>query len=181
MCRPTFPFSSTRASFFCQEQKCDTFLLVVISYFPIPCFPPHYPPPLMATVCDLVKSCVILLLKTHDSVMITTPPYASCLVLIVNVSHCDVQWYLFFRIRYYTLRLAKSDVFTPKLWEAKWIVDEVSCNFQCCNDVIWAKNDHKLREWLKEASIHLKIPIILKSHLATSFGNVRLQERKITT
>jgi len=28
------------------------------------------------------------------------------------------------RIRYYTLRLAKSDVFTPKLWEAKWIVDE---------------------------------------------------------
>ena len=135
----------------------------------------------MATVCDLVKSCVLLLLKIHDSVMITTPPYASCLVLIVNVSHCDVQWYLFFRIRYYTLRLAKSDVFTPKLWEAKWIVDEVSCNFQCCNDVIWAKNDHKLREWLKEASIHLKIPIILKSHLATSFGNVRLQERKITT
>ena len=72
-------------------------------------------------------------------------------------------------------------MFTPKLWEAKWIVDEVSCNFQCFNDVIWAKNDHKLREWLKEASIHLKIPIILKSHLATSFGNVRLQERKITT
>ena len=33
----------------------------------------------------------------------------------------------FFRIRYYTLRLAKSDVFTPKLWEAKWIVDEVTC------------------------------------------------------
>jgi len=28
------------------------------------------------------------------------------------------------RIRYYTLRLAKSDVFTPKLWEYKWIVDE---------------------------------------------------------
>jgi len=28
------------------------------------------------------------------------------------------------RIRYYTLRLVKSDVFTPKLWEAKWIVDE---------------------------------------------------------
>lgn len=28
------------------------------------------------------------------------------------------------RIRYYTLRLAKSDVFTPKLWEAKWLVDE---------------------------------------------------------
>ena len=30
------------------------------------------------------------------------------------------------RIRYYTLRLAKSDVFTPKLWEAKWLVDEVT-------------------------------------------------------
>ena len=29
-----------------------------------------------------------------------------------------------FRIRYYTLRLAKSDVFTPKLWEYKWIVDQ---------------------------------------------------------
>lgn len=28
------------------------------------------------------------------------------------------------RIRYYTLRLAKSDVFTPKLWEYKWIVDQ---------------------------------------------------------
>jgi len=28
------------------------------------------------------------------------------------------------RIRYYTLRLAKSDVFTPKLWEAKWVVDQ---------------------------------------------------------
>merc|ERR550519_2332692 len=28
------------------------------------------------------------------------------------------------RIRYYTLRLAKSDVFTPKLWEAKWLVDQ---------------------------------------------------------
>merc|ERR1719228_2055000 len=28
------------------------------------------------------------------------------------------------RIRYYTLRLAKSDVFTPKLWENKWIVDQ---------------------------------------------------------
>ena len=77
--------------FFAKEQKCDTFLLVLISFFPIPCFPPHYPPPLMATVCDLVKSCVLLLLKIHDSVMITTPPYASCLVLIVNVSHCDVQ------------------------------------------------------------------------------------------
>ena len=83
-----------------------------------------------------------------------------------------------FRIRYYTLRLAKSDVFTPKLWEAKWIVDEVSCNFQCFND---AKNDHKSREVLKEASIHFKMHIILKLHLATSFGNVRLLERKITT
>eukprot|EP00092_Neocalanus_flemingeri_P012702 GFUD01013688.1.p2 GENE.GFUD01013688.1~~GFUD01013688.1.p2 ORF type:complete len:103 (-),score=34.82 GFUD01013688.1:901-1209(-) len=28
------------------------------------------------------------------------------------------------RIRFYTLRLAKSDVFTPKLWEYKWIVDQ---------------------------------------------------------
>jgi len=28
------------------------------------------------------------------------------------------------RIRYFTLRLAKSDVFTPKLWEAKWVVDQ---------------------------------------------------------
>ena len=69
-------------------------------------------------------------------------------------------------------------MFTPKLWEAKWIVDEVSCNFQCFND---AKNDHKSREGLKEASIHFKMQIILKSHLASSFGNVRLLERKITT
>lgn len=28
------------------------------------------------------------------------------------------------RISFYSLRLAKSDVFTPKLWEYKWIVDE---------------------------------------------------------
>ena len=28
------------------------------------------------------------------------------------------------RISFYSLRLAKSDVFTPRLWEYKWIVDE---------------------------------------------------------
>jgi hypothetical protein len=34
-----------------------------------------------------------------------------------------------FRIRYFTLRLAKSDVFTPRLWEAKWLVDEVRLKY----------------------------------------------------
>ena len=28
------------------------------------------------------------------------------------------------RISFYSLRLAKSDVFTPRLWEYKWIVDD---------------------------------------------------------
>ena len=28
------------------------------------------------------------------------------------------------RISFYTLRLAKSDVFTPRLWEYKWVVDQ---------------------------------------------------------
>lgn len=28
------------------------------------------------------------------------------------------------RISFYSLRLAKSDVFTPRLWEYKWIVDQ---------------------------------------------------------
>ena len=109
--------------FFCKEQKCDTFLLVLISYFPIPCFPPHYPPPLMATVCDLVKSCVLLLLTIHHSVKLS-----SIFWIILNFPRPYLN--MFFRIRYYTLRLAKSDVFTPKLWEAKWIVDEVSCNLK---------------------------------------------------
>ena len=27
------------------------------------------------------------------------------------------------RISFYSLRLAKSDVFTPRLWEYKWVVD----------------------------------------------------------
>merc|ERR1712020_644538 len=28
------------------------------------------------------------------------------------------------RISFYSLRLAKSDVFTPRLWEYKWVVDQ---------------------------------------------------------
>ena len=28
------------------------------------------------------------------------------------------------RISFYSLRLAKSDVFTPRLWEYQWVVDE---------------------------------------------------------
>ena len=128
LCRPTFPFSP--AALFLQGAEVRHISARADLLFSDPLLSTALSSSLMATVCDLVKSCVLLLLKIHDSVMITTPPYASCLVLIVNVSHCDVQWYLFFRIRYYTLRLAKSDVFTPKLWEAKWIVDEVSCNLK---------------------------------------------------
>ena len=59
--------------------------------------------------------------------------FRSCLSLNrVILCQCHPQiglkvYEVYFRIRYYTLRLAKSDVFTPKLWEAKWIVDEVTC------------------------------------------------------
>ena len=53
------------------------------------------------------------------------------------------------RIRYYTLRLAKSDVFTPKLWEAKWIVDEVKL-------ASWSQNFKRIN--LSKSSTNLIAP-----------------------
>lgn len=38
------------------------------------------------------------------------------------------------RIHFYTLRLAKSDVFTPRLWEWQWAVDQVTHNI--CGSVL---------------------------------------------
>ena len=53
----------------------------------------------------------------------------------VDLSSCRKHKSWSLRIRYYTLRLAKSDVFTPKLWEAKWFVDQVNPSIlhdSCC-------------------------------------------------
>ena len=63
------------------------------------------------------------------------------------------------RISFYSLRLAKSDVFTPKLWEYKWIVDE------------------HIRS-LTEDSGEFSLNSSLASSLQTSGNNLTLLDRK---
>ena len=63
------------------------------------------------------------------------------------------------RISFYSLRLAKSDVFTPRLWEYKWIVDE---------------HIRSLTEDTGEFSLNSS----LASSLQTSGNNLTLLDRK---
>ena len=54
----------------------------------------------------------------------------------------DKAWtnFLHIRIRYFTLRLAKSDVFTPRFWEHQYVVDQYM-NF--------LKEEDEIYRWVK--------------------------------
>ena len=62
---------------------------------------------------------VMYILKARseaEQVKRTTYRPGQALVPYDNITHI--------RISFYSLRLAKSDVFTPRLWECQWVVDE---------------------------------------------------------
>ena len=158
LCRPTLVFNLTS---FCQKQKCDTetqcdtvwahlyparadFLLCANCL----CAAFHQTTLSINSGSNCLRPCEIFGSSSPSSSFSYS---SSCYIipqkwplLVLFMKRVTIS-----RIRYYTLRLAKSDVFTPKLWEAKWIVDEVKL-------ASWSQNFKRIN--LSKSSTNLIAP-----------------------